>query len=222
MKGGGRAVEVDPDGIACCFDGRTSRMLANYRRRGLGKTAAAVLDFIASRQTTGMTSLELGSGVGALTIELARRGMSAATGIDLSPEMIRAARALASESGLEAHVSFIVGDGATSHLRTADVVILDAVLCCYPDVEALVNNSTAAASRFYAISIPDDRLTMTRLLRPLLPLQRLLLRGTTFRFFLHPVSAISRRVTERGFTKVFEKRVGMAWSVLVYEASVKS
>ena len=215
-------MKVDTDGIGCCFDARTSRMLDNFRRKGLGKTATAILDYLASRGTSGMGSLEVGSGVGGLTIELARRGVNPAAGIDLSTEMVRVAKALASESIPEGSVTFAVGDGATSPLEVADIVVLDAVLCCYPDVRALIGNSTASARKFYAISIPDNRRAMTKLLRPFLPIQRLLLRKTTFRFFLHPVSTITERVTARGFVKVFEKRVGMTWSVFVYEASAKT
>ena len=209
---------VDAEGIACCFDRRTARMIGNYRRNGIGKAARSILGYLETQDLTNLESLELGSGVGGLTVELAKRGVVAARGVDLSPSMVEAANHLASESGLGSVARFTVGDGASTHLDKADIVILDAVLCCYPQVDSLILNSTSAARRLYAISVPDDRRMATKLLRPLLPLQKVFFRGSSFRFFLHSASKMFKLIEGQGFTKVFEQPLGSTWLVAIFSS----
>lgn len=190
---------ADTGGISCCFDQESQRMLEDYRKKGLGDTSTAIADELAKRGLAGSTVLELGCGVGALTLELLRRGAPSAVGVDLSPKMIQLARTLANEAGLSGVVSFEVGDGAVKELKKADIVILDAVLCCYPDVATLVNNSSSAAGRYFAFAVPDDDRLATKLLRPLLPMQGLFFRRGGFRFFVHPTRQIGQVLEAKGF-----------------------
>ncbi|HTY38835.1 MAG TPA: methyltransferase domain-containing protein [Bacteroidota bacterium] len=68
-----------------------------------------------SAVSSGPRVLELGCGEGALSINLASRGLRV-TGIDLSPERIARARAAAAEGGLQESPSFAVGDLNTIQL----------------------------------------------------------------------------------------------------------
>ncbi len=209
---------LDTSGISCCFDEEAQRMLDDFRKKGIENTAEEILSFLKARGLAGMTSLELGCGVGALTLRLLKEGVTSAVGIDLSPKMVAAARSLAAEDGLSGSVSFEVGDGAKTQLRLSDLVILDTVLCCYPDFDALVHNSSAAARRYYAISFPDDSRLATRLLRLFLPLQFIVFRRGTFRFFIHPKKEIVTRLEKNGFTQLYDSPVGRIWSALVFAA----
>ncbi|MFC1545439.1 class I SAM-dependent methyltransferase [Gemmatimonadota bacterium] len=56
-------------------------------------------------------ALDIGTGKGSLTLELARQGIDVAT-IDLDPEEQQLAVYLAREEGLEHSIEFVVGDGA--------------------------------------------------------------------------------------------------------------
>ena len=94
---------------------------------------------------------------------------------------------------------------------------LDSMICCYPDVTALVDNSSSAATRYYAYAVPDDRRLATKVLRVFLPLQRVLIRGG-FRFFIHPTSMIRQRVEQKGFTLVSESTSGWIWTVFLFAA----
>lgn len=191
-------------------------MLRDYRRHGPSGRATAILSALSSRGITGSSVLELGCGFGALTIELLKKGASSATGIDLSPRMLDMARSLAAEAGVSSSVSFRVGDGAVAELPPSDVVVLDAVICCYPDIDALLANSSSAARRYYAVSIPDDRRLMTRLLKLFLPLQGIFRRRGTFRFFIHPTGTVLSRLRDRGFNIVADNASGRIWSVIVF------
>ncbi len=211
-------MRADTGGISCCFDSLTRRMLDDYKRRGLGSTSGTILDEVSSQGISGRTVLELGCGVGGLAVELIRKGASSAVGLDLSPNMVAAARALAAESGVSSSAEFRQGDGATADLPTSDVVVLDAVVCCYPDAESLVAHSSSAARNLYAVSVPDDRLLLTKALRVLLPLQKMFLRRGGFRFFVHPVGSMIRLLEGKGFRLVADVRVGYVWGVLVFAA----
>ena len=209
---------VETGGISCCFDRESERMLEDFHKNGLGDTSEAILDSIGKERIAGATVLELGCGFGALTLEFIRRGARSAVGVDLSPKMLHLGRSLADEAGFSRSVSFELGDGAVADLGRSDIVVLDAVLCCYPGVASLVDNSSSAAGRYYAFAIPDDGRFATRLLRLVLPLQRVMLRRKGFRFFIHPVRRIRQRLEARGFKLVSRKAAGWMWSVFLFEA----
>lgn len=75
-------------------------------------------EFAALRQAAvehGPTVLELGCGEGALSVDLARRGLSV-TGIDLSPERIKQATETAAREGVSGRTMFQVSDLNTTNL----------------------------------------------------------------------------------------------------------
>jgi cyclopropane fatty-acyl-phospholipid synthase-like methyltransferase len=104
-------------------------MFDDYKKKGLDRTATAISDVLGKRGLAGSAILELGCGVGGLTLELVRKGAASAIGIDLSSKMTRLARSLASQAGFSESTSFQTGDGAEIRLTRSDIVILDAVLC---------------------------------------------------------------------------------------------
>jgi len=101
--------------------------------------------------------LELGSGSGALVVELLRRGATSADAIDLSPDMVDAARRRAAEADVIDRVTFEQGDASLKEHSAHDWVVLDRVLCCYPDVERLLATATRAATRRVAFTVPTSR-----------------------------------------------------------------
>ena len=218
LKPGSGRGELDTSDISCCFDEESQDMLRDYRKNGLGHTSVAIANALISRGVAGSTVLEVGCGFGALMVELVRKGATAAVGVDLSPRMLELARSLAKESGVSGSVSFEEADAAVSDLVTSDMVILDTVLCCYPDYASLLENSSSAAKKYYALSVPDDRRLATRFFRVLLPLQGLVFRRNNFRFFIHPTTQIRRRLESRGFRLVATEKAGWIWSVFLFAA----
>jgi 2-polyprenyl-3-methyl-5-hydroxy-6-metoxy-1,4-benzoquinol methylase len=209
---------INTEGISCCFDDESKRMLKDYRKDGLDDTSRVVLDALGSRGLLGSSILELGCGIGALSLELLQKGADSAHGVDLSPSMIQLAQTLAAEAGVSQKATFERGDGAVARLPSSDIVILDKVLCCYPDVVALVNNSSSVARRYYVYSLPNDRRGATRFLRFFVPLQAIFSRRNSFRFFIHSTRQIEGKLKTRGFTPVFESPVGWIWSVFIFAA----
>src|SRR5687768_16657693 len=84
------------------------------------------------------TLLELGCGSGALMVSLLERGAASADGVDLSPGSIETATRLAEAAGVGDRVKLKVGDGSVEKVEPHDWVVLDRVICCYPDVERLM------------------------------------------------------------------------------------
>jgi len=94
--------------VRCCgydelFDERLARKDAErYRRKGLRGSARRVLELARGGGLQGAEVLEIGGGVGSLSIELVRAGAAHATVLELSSGYDGAARSLLRERGVEA------------------------------------------------------------------------------------------------------------------------
>ncbi len=92
----------DPDGYDKVFSGRfATRMARRYRRRGLSRSARALVDFLAERGIEGATVLEIGGGVGEIQVELLRRGAARAVNLELAAGYEAEAAQLLRSSGLD-------------------------------------------------------------------------------------------------------------------------
>src|SRR5438093_1938952 len=89
---------------------RATKDLANYRTKGPGSTARLLLAGIAKVGPPCGRLLDIGSGVGALTFELDKLGLTESIGIDLSSAYVAAATAEAARRGRTDSVRFVHGD----------------------------------------------------------------------------------------------------------------
>jgi hypothetical protein len=211
--------------MSCCratdygevFDRREARRnAARYRRKGLDGTARRMVGALAERGLSGATVLEVGGGVGAVQIELLRAGASSATGVELSPAYEDAAADLLREARLAERVERRVADFAAEPAvaDAADVVVLHRVVCCYPNMPALVGPAADRARRHLAVSFPRDAWWMRLGLRAANLF--FALRGRSFRVHLHPPAAILALAEARGLRPVLEHR-GWIWQLAVLE-----
>ncbi len=117
--------------------------LEAYRKDGPGKTAKRLADSIANAGVRDRTLLDVGGGLGDIQLELFRHGLSRATHIEVSEAYGAAALDLARERGFDDRVDFHVGDFVelSGAIPAADFVTLDRVICCYPDMPALLEAS---------------------------------------------------------------------------------
>ena len=174
--------------------------LRRYRRRGLSETEQ---DLVAlAGDVRGATVLEVGGGIGALQLELLESGAASATNVELSGAYEEAAAELFDGRDVERRVGDFVTDETTLH----DVVVMHRVVCCYPDVDALVGKGAANARRRLLLTYPRERAFIRVGLRAVNAY--LALRRCGFRTYVHPVARIAAAADAQGLR--LERRVSHA------------
>jgi magnesium-protoporphyrin O-methyltransferase len=203
-------------GIECFFDDRTARrQLRRYRKKGPAKDTRRLLEALADQGVDGATFLDVGGGVGAIQHELMAAGASRGTNVDASPAYLAAAQSEAQARGYASRMRYVKGDlvDTQAQLEPADLVTLDRVVCCYPDMAALVDASASRARRAYGLVYPRDTRLMKLVMGVLNAVQRL--RRHPFRGFVHPTAAVEARVAAHGFSKAFHSQ-SLLWQVVVF------
>lgn len=203
----------NPRGCDEFFDRRFARRLANrYRRRGLDRTARRMVAFLEERGVEGATVLEVGGGVGEIQLELLKRGAIRTVNLELSPGYDEEARRLLQEAGFEGRAERRLTDIAAQpdEVGPADVVVLNRVVCCYPDYERLLGAAADRARRLLVFSHPPRNLIS----RAAFAAQNLFFRarGSEFRTFAHPPAAMLEVLTARGLQPEYAHR-GLIWRV---------
>jgi 2-polyprenyl-3-methyl-5-hydroxy-6-metoxy-1,4-benzoquinol methylase len=203
----------DPRGCDRFFGGRFARRVAaKYRRHGLDRTARQVVAFLDARGIEGASVLEVGGGVGEIQIELLRRGAARTVGLELSPAYDAEAERLLRAAGLEGRAERRLHDIAAEPdaVEPADVVVLNRVVCCYPDYERLLGAAADHARRLVVFSHPPRNVVS----RAFIAAQNLVfrLRGDEFRTFAHPPSAMLAVLGDHGFHRTHRART-LVWRV---------
>jgi len=204
-------------GIESFFDQKTAlKELADYRQKGPSKTTRILLEALKAVGAEGKTLLDIGGGVGAIQHQLMAAGLAGAVNVDASTAYLNTARTEATRLGYANRVSYHYGDfvDLAPTIEPADIVTLDRVVCCYPNMEALVSLSAARASQLYGLVYPRDAWWL-KSLRPLANAFFWLSRNP-FRIFLHPTEAVDAAARRQGLKLRFQRRL-LVWQVVVYE-----
>jgi magnesium-protoporphyrin O-methyltransferase len=211
---------------ACCASGyerffgpRLARRDARrYRKRGLDDTAQRLVDELASRGVGGASALEVGGGVGAIELELLRKGIEHATIVELSHGYDEEAEALAREARMEERIERRHGDFVEQEalVDPADVVVMHKVVCCYPDPERLVGAAARHSRRLLALSLPRDTWWLRLAVRVANVWFRLIGGIETF---LHEPARVVAIAESAGLRPVLHERSGRIWRVAVFERS---
>jgi hypothetical protein len=206
-----------PRGYRWLFSERNARReAARYRRHGLDATSRRIVDLLKARGVVGRTVLEVGGGIGGIQIELLKAGAARATSIELTPTYESAAAELLSEAGLQDRVERQVADFAlmSAAVPPADIVVMNRVICCYPDMPLLAGAAADHTREMLVLSYPRTAwwmqisVTIGNLL--------LWLTGREFHLFLHAPQAI-RATGEAHGLRSAEGRTGLIWAVAAFE-----
>jgi hypothetical protein len=184
------------------------RDLARYRRRGLVATERDLVTLCG--KVEGETILEVGGGIGALQLELLDAGAAAATNVELSGGYEDAAAALFAGRAVERRV----GDFVTADVPDHDIVLMHRVICCYPDVDALVGSAASRTRRTLALTYPQQRSWIRAGLHAVNLWLRL--RGCGFRTYAHPVTRIDGAAARAGLHLERRVRHGLVWESAAY------
>lgn len=210
---------MDERAIAECFDHEAGCCTPKTLRRRSSRDQPLV-DALGAAGIRGKSVLEIGSGAGQLSRELARRGARLVTGLDLSPVSVTTAIREARAEGLAEKARFEVGNGATDPLEPRDVVVLDRVLCCYPRAHEFITNTLRAAREVYAFTLPRNEGALRYYWRAGFGIENAwhALRRRRFRAYLHDPKLIDQWVQEAGFSpsRRFSRR---GWLHAVYVRS---
>jgi hypothetical protein len=191
------------------------RELRGYRKSGPRGTTRLLLRAIGPLGKQAKTLLDIGSGVGAIPHELLASGLHRAVVVEASAAYLEASQSEAVRRGHHKRLTYLQGDFVelANALPPADIVTLDRVLCCYPDVEKLVESSIGKAKHVYGLVYPRERL-LTRVGVALVN-AFFRLRGGAFRTYIHPGNVVDAIVTRHGFHRHSYNRTFL-WQVVTY------
>jgi magnesium-protoporphyrin O-methyltransferase len=188
--------------------------LRQYRLHGATGTTKVLLDALTSVGVAGMSLLDIGGGIGVIQHELQAAGVAEITGVDASRAYLALARQEAERRGYVA-AGYIYGDfvALADQITAADIVTLDRVVCCYPDMAGLMNSASARAKRFLGLVYPRDGWWTKAGVAVLNLFTRL--RGDAFRSFVHPTAAVESVVAANGLRRIVHHE-GLIWQVVVF------
>ena len=195
-----------------------AKELQLYRNKGPEKTTQVLIDALIAEGVSDMTLLDIGGGVGAIQHELLRAGVGSCISVEASSAYIEAAKEEAQRQG---HVKSIIHQYGNfvdfaADIPQCDIVTLDRVICCYPDVEELVEKSSALAGKLYGLVYPLNN----RKGRFLGVLENLIYRlhRSSFRYFVHPTEVVEDIVRNNDFTRRFYRGIGK-WQIVIFGRS---
>jgi magnesium-protoporphyrin O-methyltransferase len=133
--------------------------LDDYRAKGPERSTRVLLDLIrAATDVRGATVLDIGGGVGGVHHELLKDGAMSAVGVEGSSAYIAASKREAERLNHADRIAYLHGDfvDLAVEVAPADIVALDRVICCYPDMGALVGAAASKAQRVIGLVWPRD------------------------------------------------------------------
>jgi 2-polyprenyl-3-methyl-5-hydroxy-6-metoxy-1,4-benzoquinol methylase len=199
------------------FDEKNARSKARaYARKGLTGDARRIVDLVRGKLSPGYSVLEVGGGIGEIQLELLRDGAARVLNVELATQYEAVASELIRERGLGDRVERRLGDFVreAAAIPAADVVVMNRVVCCYPDADALVGAAAEHARRYLVMTFPVERWWIRAGLAAANAL--LAVRGSTFRGYAHTTSAVLSAAQGRGMRPA-EQRRGLIWQLVALE-----
>jgi magnesium-protoporphyrin O-methyltransferase len=213
-------------GPRCCgqdferiFDAREAeRDLRSWQQDGLPNSTAELITALRAGGVEDARLVDIGAGVGMVHLELLSAGAASALDVDASSAYLATARAEAERRGVADRVSYRHGDvvDMAQDLPPADVVTLDRVICCYPDLPALLAAALSPRPRLIGIVHPTDAWWVRSSASVLNRLSWLLRRRGDFH--IHRQAEVDRLIGDAGFEQLY-RGGSRVWRVAVYERS---
>jgi magnesium-protoporphyrin O-methyltransferase len=203
-------------GIENVFDHNLAEKdLKRYRQHGPSKTTRILINAIREANIESLTLLDIGGGVGVIRHELLNAGVSSAISVEGSSAFLEATKQEGERQGRMDQSGYLHGDfvDLAKAIPTADIVTLDKVICCYPDMQQLVQLSAERAGKIYAVVYPVDAWWMkvgVKLHNLIRKWQR-----NPFRAYVHSTRKIESLIEKSGLKLHFTKK-SIPWHIAVY------
>jgi len=194
---------------------QAERQLKGFHRRGPDKTTRMLIAALEAEGVRGLTLLDVGGGIGAVQLGLLKAGVTSATDVDASSGYLATARSEAERQGLADRIAYRHGDftSLAAELAPAGVVTLDRVICCYPDMPALVGAAADKAQRILGAVYPPNTWWMRVGVRFINYIMRL--RESEFRVFVHPTDEIEGVLRRHGLERATKQRTFL-WEICTF------
>lgn len=203
-------------GIEIEFDHKlANKELLEYHDNGPAKETELLIEALKAEGVSGKTHLDIGGGVGVIQHELVKIGVSSCISVEASKAYVKTATEEAERQGHAERITHLHGNfvDLAADISPCDIVTLDRVICCYHDVQSLVQRSSALAKSVYGLVYPRDRVRTK--IAGVLENAYHWLRRRPFRFFVHPPEVVEEILRKEGFEQSFYQEVGM-WQIEVY------
>ena len=189
--------------------------LDRFRRQGADRTTRALIDALKAEGIAGATLLDVGGGIGAIQLELLAAGAASAESVDASEAYVATAREEAARRGYAERTLHRVGtlESLAGTVAAADVVTLDRVVCCDPDLPALLEVVTGRARRMIGLVFPRTT-WWNRLAARAMAAWGWVSRDPT-RWYLHSTEEVDGILRAAGFARRDVDRT-FIWQVALY------
>jgi magnesium-protoporphyrin O-methyltransferase len=190
--------------------------LKDYRKRGPAKQTKLILEAVRSLGLKDAALLDIGGGIGTIHHELLKDVASQATHVDASSAYLKVATEEAKRMGHEARVNFIHADftDVAEELPQVDVVTLDRVVCCYPNMRGLLTAAASKSRAAIALTYPREEWYIKAGMAVMNFVQKL--RNDPFRVFVHSVSEMEALLKAEGLKRITTRRL-FVWEMSLYQ-----
>ena len=192
--------------------------LKDYRKRGPAKQTKLILEAVRSLGLRDASLLDVGGGIGTIHHELLKDVASEATHVDASSAYLKVATEEAKRLGHSEQVKFIHADftDVADELPQVDVVTLDRVVCCYPNMRALLKAASSKSRTAIALTYPRD-VWWTRIAVKVANFFQGLGKDP-FRVFVHPIAEMEAVLNGEGLKRMSTRKL-FVWEMSLYRRS---
>ena len=204
-------------GIDQMFDEQSAiKQLKKYLKKGPEKPTALLIAGLEKQSVKGLSLLDIGGGIGAIHHAAIESGVSSVTDVDASAGYLKVAKEEAARRNVAGNIKYLQGDflDVAEEVASHDIVTLDKVICCYPDVEQLLSKSLKRTNQFYALVFPKS-VWVGRVASWFVNLG-MAISGSSFRTYIHSRKLVEQRISEAGFQKCYHRKT-FVWHVQVWK-----
>jgi magnesium-protoporphyrin O-methyltransferase len=190
--------------------------LKDYRKRGPANQTKLILEAVRSLGLRDASLLDVGGGIGTIHHELLKDVAKEATHVDASSAYLKVAGEEAKRIGHEAQVKFIHADftDVADDLPQVDVVTLDRVVCCYPNMRELLKAASSKSRKAIALTYPRDVWWTRAAVKVANLIQRI--RKDPFRVFVHSVVEMEALLNGEGLRRIATRKL-LVWEMSLYQ-----
>jgi len=141
--------------------------------------------------------IDVGAGPGIILLEMIEKGVESGVAVDLSKEMCIEAERRVKSNQLEDRVEVIQGSFLEMDTPKTEGVSLHMVLCCHPDLEAMLRRSMKNDPKIVAITVPRSFWILRHFVNLVMNIKDFFSKG--FRFFVYKEADIISQMDQGGY-----------------------